>query len=304
MSALEPAGRDAERLSVLFTWMWFGALVIWLGMIGLALWVPRSEAAASARGRRALIIGGGVVFPLVVLTLLLVFGVAELPATLARGHDRVTLEITGRQWWWRVRYLEPGFEPLELANEIRLPVGRRIDAHLLSDNVVHSFWVPALTGKMDMVPGRINRIALEPTRTGTFQGACAEFCGLSHAHMHLDVVTLEPAAFEQWLAAQRAGAQAPDDAEAQRGAEAFLDRGCGVCHTVRGTDAAGRAGPDLTHVGSRLSLAAGLLPNDANAFSQWITGTERLKPGAHMPAFAALPAAEVSALSTYLSRLR
>jgi cytochrome c oxidase subunit II len=303
-SALAPAGRDAERLARMFMWMTAGSVVIWVAVIAVALWARHWSDVHAERSGRALILGGGVVFPLIVLTGLLLFGVADLPATLAPGHDRITIEVTGRQWWWRVRYVEPGYEPVELANEIRLPVGRRIDTRLRSDDVIHSFWVPALTGKMDMIPGRTNRLALEATRTGVFRGACAEYCGLAHARMNLAAVVVQSGEFEQWLRAQRAPARPSTDPVAQRGAAEFMTRGCSVCHTIRGTTAVGRLGPDLTHVGSRLTLAAGLLENDREQLVRWITHTELLKPGVHMPTFASVPPPVVDALATYLSELQ
>ena len=304
-SALAPAGRDAERVADLFLWMSVAFAIVWAAVVALAVLVTRWPGLGDGRGARWLIIGGGVVLPVVVLTALLVFGVAALPGMLAAGEaGQPVIEITGRQWWWRVRYLEPGQPPVELANEIRLPVGRRLDTRLASDDVVHSFWVPALAGKMDMLPGRINHLALEPTRTGVFRGACAEFCGLSHARMHLHAVVVEAAEFESWLRAQRQPARPPADAVGTRGAEVFASRGCPACHTIRGTEAPGTLGPDLTHVGSRLAVAAGVLPMGADTLKQWITGTDTLKPGVHMPAFLAMDDAAATDLAAYLAQLQ
>ena len=153
-------------------------------------------------------------------------------------------------------------EAVELANEIRLPVGEPVEFQLESPDVIHSFWIPSLGGKIDMIPGRVNRLALEPTRTGIFRGVCAEYCGTSHALMSFYVVVLEQEDFAAWLAHQHAPAQPPAQPLAARGQELFLANGCGACHTVRGTPADGVVGPDLTHVGSRLSLGAGILPNE------------------------------------------
>jgi cytochrome c oxidase subunit 2 len=164
--------------------------------------------------------------------------------------------------------------------------------------------VPSIAGKMDMIPGRVTRLALEPTRTGVFRGACAEYCGASHALMAFLVVVTEPSEFEAWLEAQAQPAQASQDALAARGQTAFVANGCTACHTIRGTSVAGQIGPDLTHVGSRLRIGAGTLPNEPDALVRWIGQTDRIKPGVHMPAFRALAADDLSALAAYLDSLR
>jgi cytochrome c oxidase subunit 2 len=304
-SALNPAGREAEQLAQLFIWMGIGAVVIWIGMIVLALYAPRATALSGRRGANILIIGGGVVFPLVVLTSLLFLGLPRLRDLLTpAAQDALALQISGHQWWWRVRYHVPGQDPIELANEIRLPVGVRVNATLVSGDVIHSFWVPSITGKMDMIPGRMNRLSLEPTRVGTFRGACAEFCGSSHALMNFIVVVMEQGEFDAWLRGQAQPAAAAMDPVAQQGERTFFARGCNTCHAVRGTVARGIVGPDLTHVGSRHTIAAGLLPTGPEQFSRWISNTERIKPDAHMPAFDGLPGDELSALAAYLMQLK
>jgi cytochrome c oxidase subunit II len=304
-SALSPAGREAAIMADLFVWMAIGGALIWIAVIALALYAPYAADVKSPRVQNALIVGGGVVFPVIVLLLLMIAGLRELPAILAPPPDRtLVLEISGSQWWWRVKYLRSGHEPIELANEIRLPVGRRVDATLKSLDVIHSFWVPSIAGKIDMIPGRINRIALEPTRVGTYRGACAEFCGTSHARMNLIAVVMDPAEFDRWLEAQAMPADAPADPAAQRGAAAFNEHGCNTCHTIRGTDAVGVDGPDLTHVGGRETLAAGLLPTGTEEFRRWISSTELLKPGAHMPAFSKLPDETLQSLAVYLAQLQ
>jgi cytochrome c oxidase subunit 2 len=206
-------------------------------------------------------------------------------------------------WWWRVRYLVPGRDPIELANEIRLPVGEPVQFRLTSDNVIHSFWVPALGGKMDMIPGRITHLTLRPSRTGVFSGACAEYCGTSHALMRFYVEVMEKEGFEQWLRHQATPAVVSAGADAQ-GPGAFVASGCGSCHTVRGTAAGGRMGPDLTHLASRLSVAAGTLPNEAEALLRWISRPHESKPGVHMPRFDMLPPDDLRALAAYLEALQ
>jgi cytochrome c oxidase subunit 2 len=300
-SALSPAGRDAERMFTLTVWMSIGAIAIWLAVIALALSLPRLH----LRRPTWLIVGGGVIFPVAVLSVLLVAGLAELPRALALAPaDQPYIEAVGSQWWWRVRYVTPGQKPIELANELRLPVGRRINVRLTSADVVHSFWIPSLAGKMDMVPGRVNWIALEPTRTGTFRGACAEYCGAAHARMNFVVVVTSGEEFAAWLAHQATEAVEPAAPAAEQGRTAFLERGCVTCHAIRGTPAAGVVGPDLTHVGSRLSIAAGTLPNNEDALRRWVASTDRVKPGVHMPAFAGLPDDALTAIAAYLAELR
>jgi cytochrome c oxidase subunit 2 len=307
-SALDPAGRGAESIADLFWWMTAGAILIWLAVIGLAFYAVRAR--PEAHGRRQadlLIIGGGAVIPTVVLSGLLAYGLALMPPLLAPAPEgSLRIAVSGEQWWWRVRYLTPGGNggAVELANEIRLPVGEPVEFHLESPDVIHSFWVPTLGGKIDMIPGRSNRLTLEPTRTGVFRGACAEYCGTSHALMSFYVVVLEKADFAAWLEQQRGPAQPPAQPLAERGQEVFLASGCGACHAVRGTPADGAVGPDLTHVGSRVSLGAGILPNEPDAFLRWIAHTEGVKPGVLMPGFGMLPPEDLRALAVYLEGLK
>jgi cytochrome c oxidase subunit 2 len=307
-SALDPAGRDAERIAGFFWWMGGGALVIWLAVVGLAVYAIRLRPEPHGHGlARWLIIGGGAIFPSLVLLVLLVFGLAALPPLLAlpplSPGGGLVIEVTGVQWWWRVRYALPDGSTVELANELRLPVHERVRLELESADVIHSFWAPALAGKLDMIPGRTTSLALEPVRTGTVHGACAEYCGTSHARMGFRVVVSEREEFDAWLAAQARPAREPTGPAARAGAQVFLATGCGACHTVRGTPADGRIGPDLTHVASRRTLAAGVLPTDRAAFLRWIARPDALKPGAHMPPFEMLPDDELAALAAWLAEL-
>ena len=262
---------------------------------------PRSE----RTGARWMVIGG-VVFPVVVLTVLFVFSLRSLGALApARGDEAaLTIEVTGRQWWWEVRYLdaEPARE-VKTANEIRIPAGARVRVQLRALDVIHSFWVPGLQGKTDMIPGRTTVTWLQADRPGAWRGQCAEFCGLQHAKMALVVVAEEPARFAAWLEAQRLPAAEPQDSVTLAARDAFLGTGCTFCHTVRGTPAAGRTGPDLTHVASRLTLAAGELPNTFGHLTGWVAHPQALKPGSHMPAVPLEPR-ELHAVVHYLRTLR
>src|SRR5688572_28283006 len=235
-SALAPAGRAAERLFDLFWWMAAGGIVIWLAFAGLTLYTLRARP-ESRTHRRAnlLIIGGGAIIPTVVLGILLAYGLALLPDILApTPAGSLKIAVSGEQWWWRVRYHPAGGPAVDLANEIRLPIGEPVEFRLASPDVIHSFWIPSLGGKMDMIPGRVNRLSLHPTRTGIFSGVCAEYCGTAHALMAFRAVVLTKEDFARWLDRQSQPAPAPVEPLAIRGQELFLANGCGACHTVRG----------------------------------------------------------------------
>ena len=305
-STLTPAGTDAEDITQVFAWMAGGAALIWVVVVGLAVYALRWPRQHSDRAARLLILGGGVAFPTIVLTVLLSYGLALMPRVLELGPPGgVRIAVYGEQWWWRVQYLRSDGTTVPSANEIRLPRGARTNLELHSADVIHSFWIPSLAGKMDMIPGRITRLAVEPTRTGTFRGQCAEYCGASHALMAFDAIVMEPDAFEAWLDAQAAPASpTPSAPLMQTGRQLFERVGCGACHTVRGTGADGMVGPDLTHVGSRRTIAAGTLPNNRGTFFRWVMDVDRVKPGAHMPAFRMLPSENLRALAAYLESLQ
>ncbi|HEX6985979.1 MAG TPA: cytochrome c oxidase subunit II, partial [Planctomycetaceae bacterium] len=303
-SALDPAGRAAEQIADLFWWMAGGATVVWAVVIGLAAYSIHGRPGPHDRQTALMIIGGGVVFPTVVLAVLLSYGLALLPDLVAPAPPgSLTVTVIGEQWWWRVRYETAGGGAVELANEVRLPVGEPVQFRLESADVIHSFWIPPLGGKMDMFPGRTTHLSLLPTRTGTFRGVCAEYCGDSHALMAFPVVVAEGEDFADWLARQAEPAREPVGAAAIRGREVFFSLGCAACHAIRGTPAAGVVGPDLTHVGGRLSLGAGILPNDPDAFARWIGHTDDVKPGVLMPEFGMVPAEDLRALAAYLDEL-
>jgi cytochrome c oxidase subunit II len=249
--------------------------------------------------------GAGVIGPTVLLSGLLVYSLTMLPELLAPAPaGSLRIHVTGEQYWWRVRYLREGQAPIELANELRLPLDQPAQIELESRDVIHSFWVPSLGGKVDAIPGRKTRLRLHSSRIGRFRGACAEYCGTSHAWMAFWVVVQEPNDFERWLSEQAEPAAAPGAGLPAEGAQRFVYSGCGACHTVRGTSALGRIGPDLTHVGSRLSLAAATLDNTRADARRFIASPERIKPGVRMPAFHMLPADHLDAVSAYLDGLK
>lgn len=302
-SALDPAGKGASDLANLFWVMAVGGAVIWLIVVGLGVYSLFRPESGNRKKAAVYIIGGGVIFPTLILAVLLSYGLSMLPQLVAPPPEgSLRISVTGYQWWWRIHYYE-GSQMIELANEIHLPVDEPVEFILTAGDVIHSFWIPSLGGKVDMIPGRQNRLTLYPTRTGTFRGSCAEFCGTSHALMSFDVVVEERAAFERWLAHQAAVA-APPTRELEAGHDLFLANGCGACHALRGTSATGSVAPDLTHVGSRLSLAAGTLRNEPSDFRQWLSEPSQLKPDALMPHFSMLPASDLQKLASYMESLR
>lgn len=302
-SALDPAGFEAEQVARLFWAMLIASGVIWVLVLGLASYAARRRGQPwSQQGASRLIVWAGAVVPTLLLAVLLFYGLRLMPELRAPGGP-LRVHVEGEQFWWRVRYHPPGGAPVESANALVLPVGQRVEFSLSTRDVIHSFWVPALGGKMDMIPGRTNRLVLEPTRTGEFRGACAELCGASHALMAFTVRVVEPAEFEAWLAREAAPAAAVEPA-AQAGEAAFLANGCGACHSVRGTAARGAIGPDLTHLASRPTIGAGILENSAENRAAFIARVDQIKPSARMPAYGTLPETEIAAIAAWLGTLR
>lgn len=305
-SALDAAGYEAARVLDLFWVMAIGGAVIWAGVMALALYAVRAR--HEDRTGILLIIGGGCVFPTVVLAGLLSWGLGLLPQ-LRGPADGPTISISGERFWWRIAYGAGGGPGvvrnlprggIPSANEIWLPLGRRTEILLSSPDVIHSFWAPSIAGKMDAIPGRVNRLVLEPTQTGVFNGACAEFCGTAHALMGFRVNVVPEEEFAAYLKAQAAPAaitQAP-------GLDLFMKNGCAACHTVRGTPADGDVGPDLTHVASRLTIAAGMLTTTEENIAAFISATEHIKPGVEMPSFGVLPDEEIALIAEWLGSLQ
>ena len=301
---LQAAG-DAARAIETVSWALIaGSTLILLGvMVLLAVALRRRAGDVDARWW---LLGGGVLFPAAVLAALYAWTMPLVPVGKpAPPPGALHVSVTGHMWWWEVRYRDPssGGEVVT-ANEIRIPVGRPVYLALESRDVIHSFWVPQLAGKMDMVPGRIQHLLLSASQPGIYRGQCAEFCGEQHARMALHVVALEPAGFESWLAQQAQPAAAPANAQLIQGRDAFIAQRCDTCHTVRGQTAEGRLAPDLTHVGSRLHLAAGTLPNNEANRALWIEHTQRVKAGARMPSYDRLDAQTLAAMAAWLGSLR
>lgn len=309
---LDPAGPFAGPIQTV-AWVLFVmaavVMVVVLGALGVALFGPRKW--KRRVGGERLIWIAGLAFPVVVLTGLLIYGltttarVADAPKA---GEMRV--RVTGEMWWWRVAYLDDqGREIVQDANEVHIPAGQPVVFELESADVIHSFWVPRLGGKTDMIPGRRNFMRLQADKPGTYGGQCAEYCGGPHALMGLVVVAHAPDDYAAWLERQSRPAAAVPSAQGplaliDQGRNVFAASGCAACHTIRGTEANGLAGPDLTHVGSRQTLGAGILPNNQGTMAGWISDSQSLKPGNRMPSYAVLSGQDVRAVAAYLESLK
>ena len=241
-----------------------------------------------------------------IVVLLVTFGgtmVTLNAATHPRRTPSLTMDVTGHQWWWEVRYSQEGNAGLGFvtANEVHLPIGIPVRVRLHSADVIHSFWLPQIAGKTDLIPGQVNETWLEARRPGTSRGMCGEYCGLQHATMALSVTAEPPESFTRWAAARRAPGAAPASEEARAGQTVFA-RTCGVCHAVAGTNALGRVGPDLTHVASRPTIGAGALENTPANLARWIHDAPAVKEGARMPPMP-LDDAELQLVVAYLRTL-
>ena len=305
-SALTPKGEHAARIAEI-TWVLFigGAAIFTVVMIFLAFALFGPARMRTWLANRSIIVGGGIVFPVVALTALLIYTFIGASA-LARNEEPAAarIEVVGELWWWRVRYLDPGGKVLfETANDIRIPAGQPVDVLLKSDNVIHSFWVPNLAGKIDTIPGHVNRLRVRADAPGIFRGQCAEYCGTQHAKMSFHVLALTPGEYAAWVGAQRAPAVEPRNASLQAGKQYFM-HACARCHTIRGTEAGGTLGPDLTHVGSRHTIGAGVLPNNVGALAGWIAGSQHIKPGNQMPSFNELSGEGLRTLAHYMESLQ
>jgi cytochrome c oxidase subunit II len=312
-SALDVHGQSAISLKQLILLIVAACSLVWaLVMIVLifALWRRRERDplpfrpdparerrmtiwVASAVAASVLIIGG--------------FTLASFITTRAlnvAAHDDLVVKIRGLQWWWDVEYLGAApHQRFQVANEIHIPVGRSVRFQLEGVDVIHSFWVPSLAGKQDLIPGRPNELSIRAERPGVYRGQCAEFCGMQHAHMAFFVIADEPSVFEDWLSVQRASALPSSDSEVLAGQQVFLSKACAACHTIRGTSASGTTGPDLTHVGGRRYIAAGLLETTRGSLAAWIADPQTLKPGNNMPMVPLNPE-ELRSVSAYLASLK
>jgi cytochrome c oxidase subunit II len=310
---LDPRG-EAARIIAEEWWIQFAmGMAVYVVVVGILLYIyfaRRAQTRAVAdlavdmepaeRGRWWIWIGG-VIIPIVILAISLGVSLRSQRSLAAPSQPPVAvIEIIGHQWWWEVRYPDEG---VVTANEIRIPVGQPVQIVLSSADVIHSFWVPQLGGKIDLVPGRVNQTWIQADAAGVFRGICAEFCGLQHARMQLVVVVESEDRYAAWLERERQPAPAPQDELVRIGQQVFMGSSCVYCHTVRGTNATSTVGPDLTHIASRLTLAAGIIENNPGNMAAWILDPQNIKPGNLMPP-TNLSAEELQAMLAYLETLR
>ena len=311
-SVLHPAGPLASRISV-FWWLMLGvSAAVYLVVVAFLLVAalrrrPAEDAQNEARVQRRMTtaVAVGTVITVVILFAFLVGDFMTGRALAAPPPPLpLTIEVTGYQWWWKVTY--PDSIPsrsVQTANEIHIPVGRPVVIRGSAPDVIHSFWVPNLHGKKDLIPGKKTTTWFQADTSGVYRGQCAEFCGHQHAKMALFVVAEPPAQFEAWLDLQRQSAPEPADSLARKGRDVFLAGPCAMCHNITGTNATGQVAPDLTHLASRLTIAAGTLRNTRGNLAEWILNPQRIKPGTKMPP-TELAAGDLQALLAYLETLR
>jgi cytochrome c oxidase subunit II len=307
-SALMPAGPIAAKILQL-GWVFFVvSAVVYLAVIAFLVYAmlrTRSRAEGAPPSEKMAWVAIATGFVLTVVTLAGLFASEVLTWRSLNRHvpDPVRIVLTGHQWWWEIEYEDPvPSKRVRTANELHIPVGRPVQLILTSRDVIHSFWVPSLAGKRDLIPGHITSAILQAERPGLYSGQCAEFCGYQHSKMGLLVHAESPEAFDAWKQRQLASAREPVSAEELRGRDVFVGSTCVMCHSIQGTDAGATVAPDLTHIASRATLATGALPNTAANLASWIRDPQRIKPGTHMPA-SALPPQDLSALATYLASL-
>jgi cytochrome c oxidase subunit II len=309
-NAQAPQSEEIKRLLLIFIYV---SVVVWVGvmlvlLIGLIRRNRRREQPLDLHEpfeRRAggVILAAGIATTLTVLALSVVSYGAQR-TVFANDPPAVTVKITGHQWWWEVQYeADSPHLSFVTANEMRVPVGQAVTVQLESADVIHSFWVPSLTGKMDLVTGQQNTLQFTAKTPGVYRGQCAEFCGVQHAHMAFTVTALPPDEYRRWRDQQNQGAAPPTDSLSIRGEQLFRGRGCGLCHTIRGTLAGGQLGPDLTHIASRETIAAGTLPRNPGNLAAWIADPQHIKPGNLMPKMA-LRSDELIAILHYLEQLQ
>jgi cytochrome c oxidase subunit 2 len=312
-SALDPQSPQSDQLKHLLIIFLVIAAIVWAGVMA-ALFLgltrrnrdrnhPLAVRAPFERAAGQLIASGGVATTLIVLGLSII-SYRTQGAIYGKAPDSLAVKVIGHQWWWEVQYEADGpYLEFTTANEIRVPVGKPVTVKLETADVIHSFWVPSLMGKMDLINGQQNAIQFTAKNAGVYRGQCAEFCGLQHAHMAFTVVALPPAQFSAWRDAQIGSAATPPDALGQRGELLFRSRGCALCHSIRGTPAGGQLGPDLTHLADRTTIAAGALHFSPGALAAWIADPQHIKPGNYMPRMP-IHSDEMVAIVHYLENLR
>jgi cytochrome c oxidase subunit 2 len=306
-SALDAHGAPAISIEQLIIGIVAVCTVIWIMVMIVLGWALLRHArvdGANAQRQMTTAVSASVGATVIIIAALTIASFYTTRSIGSPENALLTITVKGEQWWWHVVYLDA--DPtlsFQTANEIHIPVARDVRLQLESADVIHSFWVPSLAGKQDLVPGRSSSLLIRAERPGVYRGQCAEFCGLQHSHMAVMVIADEPAEYERWAALQRSGGAVPSNPEAAAGRAAFLAKACAACHTIRGTPANGTTGPDLTHVGSRRTIAAGLLETTRGSLAAWIADPQTLKPGNNMP-LVPLTSAELRDISAYMDSLK
>jgi cytochrome c oxidase subunit 2 len=312
VSVFEPYSEDARQIAGLWLVMLVVATLVYIQVVSfllIALFRKRrtnAEAAATpdisppSRNTRLFIIVNGIAIPIVILVLIFAYNlVTLLELSPADANPTVRIEVIGHRYWWEIRY--PDYDIVS-ANEIYIPTGTEVELRLTSVDVIHSLWIPTLNGKADLIPGDTNRMLIQTDEVSQHLAQCAELCGEQHTWMRLWVMAVAPQDFEQWLERQQQPAFEPTDALTQRGQQIFLGAACTYCHAIRGTSASGIIGPDLTHLASRFTLGAGVVPNTRGHLAGWIIDPQAIKPGNLMPPMY-LEAEDLQALVAYLESL-
>lgn len=304
-SILSGSGSESSHIAKIW-WITFGmaaaVYVIVAGLIVYALTRGRRHGANTSRLHESGFIWiGGVAVPVLILAVIAVMTVTSTADLRTASRNELHVEVRGNDWWWAVHYPASG---VTTANELHLPVHQPVDIRLTSRDVIHSFWVPDLAGKEDVIPGQPNHLRFTPERIGSYLGHCAEFCGIQHAHMGFRVVVQSPADFGRWLARRTTPHTVPVSDEALAGASLFQAQACAGCHTVRGTAATGKVGPDLSDFGSRAEIGAGVMLNTPANLARWIYDARSVKPGVIMPPFHTLSARERQQIAAYLESLK
>lgn len=303
-SALDPAGPSAASIHLLGIVMYVGAALVTL-LVTVLMLMPFLRRREGPINRNLFLWGGGVALPGLALA-------ALVPYVMSVGHetrastapDRLSVDVTGYLYWWEMSYRRAGgTSSAASANELRLPVGEPVELFLRADDVIHSFWVPNLAGKTDMIPGRTNRMVIQADRPGIYRGQCAEYCGLQHTLMAFDVIIMPRAEFDTWLAGLAQPVGEPPTPALREGRDLFVQLGCGTCHAVRGVSES-RLGPDLTQVGARRTIGAGTLPGGVGNIAAWVASSQHLKPGNAMPSYDQLQGAQLTAIAAYLESLK
>jgi cytochrome c oxidase subunit 2 len=313
-SALSPEGDKAQAVAGLFWLFTAVCAAVWLIVIAIMVvavlrgrpWeaAPDVEPDRRREHRVGIVVTSGTAITVVIL-IVLTFASFLTNMGFAGAPDlALTIRISGHQWWWQINY--EAHDPsrrFETANELHIPVGQEVRLQFESPDVIHSFWVPNLAGKQDLIPGRLTQLTLMADKPGVYRGQCAEYCGAQHAHMVFYVVVQRPQAFAHWFNAQIGSAHPPQTDEQRRGQMIFMARACATCHTIGGTNAGGIVGPDLTHFGSRMTIAAGTLWNKQPLLEQWIAAPQKIKPYTRMPS-ADLDRGELHEVAKYLESLK